>query len=164
MAKNKIALPQAQAIPAGTIFQKENDELRQYMFFRKPQKKTTDLEFDLPLGKALKGSITYLKDPTAKDGKHIQQCVRIYNKYTTRKTVTVHDTKYSRVTVSKSRATVSFSFPLCEDPLRLVARLQNFANIIIDESDEIAAMLNQEGAARVQEAWKELNNAQISRV
>jgi hypothetical protein len=48
------------------------------------------------------------------------------------------------------------SFPLGDDPTRLKARMQNFANIIIDESDEIAAMLNQEGAEKVQEAWQTL--------
>ena len=42
------------------------------------------------------------------------------------------------------------------DPDRLKARMQNFANIIIDESDEIAAMLSQEGAEKVQEAWQTL--------
>ena len=35
--------------------------------------------------------------------------------------------------------------------------MQNFANIIVDESDEIAALLNQEGDVKVQEAWQNLN-------
>jgi hypothetical protein len=51
------------------------------------------------------------------------------------------------------------SFPICDDPQRLKARMQNFANIIIDESDEIAAILNQEGDARVQEAWKTIDQS-----
>jgi hypothetical protein len=51
------------------------------------------------------------------------------------------------------------SFPICDDPQRLKARLQNFANIIIDESDEIAAMLNQEGPQKVQEAWTSINQS-----
>jgi hypothetical protein len=48
------------------------------------------------------------------------------------------------------------SFPLGDDPTRLKARMQNFANIIIDESDEIAAMLNQEGDELVLGAWEAL--------
>jgi hypothetical protein len=48
------------------------------------------------------------------------------------------------------------SFPLGDDPTRLKARMQNFANIIIDESDEIAAMLNQEGDELVLGAWESL--------
>ena len=67
---------------------------------------------------------------------------------------------YSRVNVSRSRVTVTMSFPICDDPTRLKARLQNFANIIIDESDEIAAMLNQEGTAKVQDAWQFIMNSQ----
>ena len=58
--------------------------------------------------------------------------------------------------VSNTRVTVTMSFPLCDDPTRLKARMQNFANIIVDESDEIAALLNQEGDVKVQEAWQNL--------
>jgi hypothetical protein len=36
--------------------------------------------------------------------------------------------------------------------------MQNFANIIVDESDEIAALLNQEGDTKVQEAWQNINH------
>ena len=92
-------------------------------------------------------------------GLHYEQQVRIYRKNTKRSTAPILETRYSRVNVSRSRVTVTMSFPICDDPTRLKARLQNFANIIIDESDEIAAMLNQEGSQKVQEAWTSINQS-----
>ena len=157
-AKKSIAMPKGELIPTAMRFNKEGDELQQYLNFRKPAKKLNEQtnDFELPLGKALKGSVIFEKDPTAKDGKHIIQKVRVYKKTKVKSTAPILETRYSRVNVSKSRVTVTMSFPLCEDPQRLKARMQNFANIIIDESDEIAALLNQEGDIKVQEAWQNL--------
>jgi hypothetical protein len=106
----------------------------------------------------MKGSIILHKVPSS-SGLHYEQQVRIYRKNTKRSTAPILETRYSRVNVSRSRVTVTMSFPICDDPQRLKARLQNFANIIIDESDEIAAILNQEGDARVQEAWKTIDQS-----
>lgn len=154
-------MPQRKMIPTAMCFVKEGEELSQYMNFRKPAKKLREVtdDFDLPLGKALKGSIIFEKDPEAKDGKHIIQKVRVYKKTKAKSTASILETRYSRVNVSKSRVTVTMSFPICDDPQRLKARLQNFANIIIDESDDIAAILNQEGDTRVQEAWKNIQQS-----
>lgn len=159
--KKSIAMPQNKAIGALMCFVKEGDDLEQYMNFRKPTKKADEqvYDFDLPLGKALKGSVIFEKDPTAKDGKHIIQKVHVYKKTKAKSTASILETRYSRVNVSRSRVTVTMSFPICDDPQRLKARLQNFASIIIDESDEIAAILNQEGDARVQEAWKTIQQS-----
>lgn len=159
--KKVIAMPQNKAIGAMMCFVKEGEDLAQYLNFRKPTKKLGEQirNFDLPIGKALKGSIVFEKDPTAKDGKHIIQKVRVYKKTKVKSTASILETRYSRVNVSRSRVTVTMSFPLCDDPTRLKARMQNFANIIIDESDEIAAILNQEGDSRVQEAWKTIEQS-----
>jgi hypothetical protein len=159
--KKSIAMPQTQAIGAVMCFVKESEDLEQYMKFRKPTKKTGEkpITFDLPLGKALKGSVIFEKDPVFNDGKHIVQKVRVYKKTKHKSTAPILETRYSRVNVSRSRVTVTMSFPICDDPQRLKARMQNFANIIIDESDEIAAILNQEGDARVQEAWKTIDQS-----
>ena len=159
--KKAITMPQNKAIGAMMCFVKEGEDLAQYLNFRKPIKKLGEQihDFDLPLGKALKGSVVFEKDPTAKDGKHIIQKVRVYKKTKVKSTAPILETRYSRVNVSRSRVTVTMSFPICDDPTRLKARLQNFANIIIDESDEIAAMLNQEGDARVQEAWQTIEQS-----
>lgn len=161
MAKKTIAMPQRKFIPTAMCFVKDGEELSQYMNYRKPAKKYGEVfdEFDLPLGKALKGSVIFEKDPEAKDGKHIIQRIRVYKKTKTKSSSPIFETRYSRVSVSKSRVTVTMSFPLCDDPLRLKARLQNFANIIIDESDEVAALLNQEGDKRVQEAWQSIEQS-----
>lgn len=154
-------MPQSQAIGAVMCFVKEGEDLEQYMKFRKPTKKTGEnpITFDLPLGKALKGSVIFEKDPVFNDGKHIVQKVRVYKKTKAKTSASILETRYSRVNVSRSRVTVTMSFPICDDPQRLKARMQNFANIIIDESDEIAAILNQEGDARVQEAWKTIQQS-----
>lgn len=159
--KKSIAMPKGKLIPTAMCFNKEGDELQQYLNFRKPAKKLNEQtdDFDLPLGKALKGSVIFEKDPTAKDGKHIIQKVRVYKKTKVKSTAPILETRYSRVNVSRSRVTVTMSFPICSDPARLKARMQNFANIIIDESDEIAALLNQEGDTRVQEAWKTIDQS-----
>lgn len=161
MAKKSIAMPQRKMIPTAMCFVKEGEELSQYMNFRKPSKKLREVtdDFDLPLNKALKGSIIFEKDPEAKDGKHILQRVRVYKKTKVKSTAPILETRYSRVNVSKSRVTVTMSFPLCSDPQRLKARLQNFANIVVDESDEIAALLNQQGDERVQEAWQTIDQS-----
>lgn len=154
-------MPQRKMIPTAMCFVKEGEELSQYMNFRKPSKKLREVtdDFDLPLNKALKGSIIFEKDPEAKDGKQILQRVRVYKKTKVKSTAPILETRYSRVNVSKSRVTVTMSFPLCSDPLRLKARLQNFANIVVDESDEIAALLNQQGDERVQEAWQTIDQS-----
>ena len=159
--KKSIAFPQREMIPTAMCFVKEGGELSQYMYFRKSSKRPYEVadNFDLPLGKALKGSIIFEKDPETKDGKRVVQCVRVYKKTKVKSTAPILETRYSRVNVSRSRVTVTMSFPICDDPTRLKARLQNFANIIIDESDEIAAILNQEGDARVQEAWQTIDQS-----
>lgn len=159
--KKTTAMPIATNISACMTFEKQGDDLSQYLTFRKPIKSDSEepANFDLPLDKALKGSVIFRKDPTAKDGKRIVQTVRVYRKTKTKSAAPIIETRYSRVTVSKSRVTVSMSFPLCDDPQRLKARLQNFANVIIDESDEIAAMLNQEGDTKVREAWQTIEQS-----
>jgi hypothetical protein len=106
----------------------------------------------------MKGSIILHKIDSS-SGLHYEQQVRIYRKTTKHSTAPILETRYSRVNVSRSRVTVTMAFPICDEPDRLKARLQNFANIIIDESDEIAAMLNQEGAEKVQEAWTSINQS-----
>lgn len=149
-------------IPAALAFHKQDDELQQYLSFKRPVRKrgTTPNEVELPIGKALKGSIILHKIDSS-SGLHYEQHVRIYRKTTKRSTAPILETRYSRVNVSRSRVTVTMSFPLCDEPDRLKARLQNFANIIIDESDEIVAMLNQEGTAKVQDAWQTLGNCSL---
>ena len=148
---------------ATTHFAQADNELTQYMRFRR-EPKDADNELpliNLPFDKALKGSITFQRDPSVKNGKYIRQVVRLYQKTTTKRSASILETRYSKVRVSNTRVTITMSFPLCNDPLRLKARLQNFANIIIDESDEIAAILNQEGSQKVQEAWQLLGNCSL---
>ena len=148
---NTIQIPQAALIPASTMIHQENGNITQLVFIDRSQQ--TPSMLDLPIGKALRGSVVYLKDPSDHTGNTIAQQINLYRSNGKKYSTSIHDTRYSHVKVSQSRITVSMSFPLTDDPTRLKARMQNFANIIIDESDEIAAMLNQEGDARVQEAW-----------
>ena len=157
--KNFVELPARQFFPGMTHFSHtEEDCLAQYVRFRKQRKDPDNPNADvqIPLGKALKGSIVFRRDPDVKNGMYYEQFVRIYRKNTKRSTAPILETRYSRVNVSRSRVTVTMSFPICDDPTRLKARLQNFANIIIDESDEIAAMLNQEGDELILGAWEAL--------
>ena len=159
--KKHVELPQSQLMGATTHFAQSDNELTQYMRFRR-EPKDADNELpsiNLPFGKALKGSITFQRDPSVKNGKYIRQVVRLYKKTTNKRSASILETRYSKVRVSNSHVTVTMSFPLCDDPVRLKARLQNFANIIIDESDEIAAILNQEGDAKVQEAWQTIQQS-----
>ena len=156
--KKHVELPQSQMMGATTHFAQIDNELTQYMRFRR-EPKDADNELpliNLPFDKALKGSITFQRDPSVKNGKYIRQIVRLYKKTTAKRSASILETRYSKVRVSNSRVTVTMSFPLCDDPTRLKARMQNFANIIVDESDEIAALLNQEGDIKVQEAWQNL--------
>ena len=156
--KKHVELPQSQMMGATTHFAQIDNELTQYMCFRR-ENKDPDNELpliNLPFDKALKGSITFQRDPSVKNGKYIRQVVRLYKKTTAKRSASILETRYSKVRVSNSRVTVTMSFPLCDDPTRLKARMQNFANIIVDESDEIAALLNQEGDVKVQEAWQNL--------
>ena len=139
--KKHVELPQSQMMGATTHFAQSDNELPL---------------INLPFDKALKGSITFQRDPSVKNGKYIRQIVRLYKKTTAKRSASILETRYSKVRVSNSRVTVTMSFPLCDDPTRLKARMQNFANIIVDESDEIAALLNQEGDVKVQEAWQNL--------
>ena len=156
--KKHVELPQSQMMGATTHFAQFDNELTQYMRIRR---ETADPDnelphVNLPFDKALKGSITFQRDPSVKNGKYIRQVIRLYKKTTTKRSASILETRYSKVRVSNTRVTVTMSFPLCEDPTRLKARMQNFANIIVDESDEIAALLNQEGDTKVQEAWQNL--------
>lgn len=155
--KKTVNIQTGTLIVSALEFQSHNNELQQYLSFKRPTRKrgTTPNEVQIPIGKAMKGSIILHKVDSS-SGNHYEQQVRIYRKTNAKKSAPIYETRYARVSVSKSRVTVSLSFPLCDDPDRLKARLQNFANIIIDESDEIAAVLNQEGDTKVQEAWQQL--------
>ena len=157
--KKHVELPQSQMMGATTHFAQADNELTQYMRFkREPKDADNELPLiNLPFDKALKGSVTFQRDPSVKDGKYIRQVIRLYKKTTAKRSASIYETRYSKVRVSNSRVTVTMSFPLTDDPLRLKARMQNFANVIVDESDEIAALLNQEGDVKVQEAWHNLN-------
>ena len=151
---NTIQIPQAALIPASTMIHQENGNINQLVFIDRSQQ--TPNMLDLPIGKALRGSVVYLKDPSDHTGNTIAQQINLYRSNGKKYSTSIHDTRYSHVKVSQSRITVSMSFPLGDDPARLKARMQNFANIIIDESDEIAAMLNQEGDELVLGAWEAL--------
>lgn len=151
---NTIQIPQAALIPASTMIHQENGNITQLVFIDRSQQ--TPNMLDLPIGKALRGSVVYLKDPSDHTGNTIAQQINLYRSNGKKYSTSIHDTRYSHVKVSQSRITVSMSFPLGDDPTRLKARMQNFANIIIDESDEIAAMLNQEGDELVLGAWEAL--------
>lgn len=150
---NSIQTPQAVLIPATTMFLQEDTHITQLVYIDHSAK-TKGTSLDLPTGKALRASVVYLKDASDLSGNTIQQQIRLYRNAGKKYSTSILDTRYSHVKVSQSRVTVSMSFPLCDDPQRLKARMQNFANIIVEESDEIAAMLNQEGAEKVQEAWQ----------
>ena len=151
---HSIQIPQAALIPASTMIHQENGNITQLVFIDRSQQ--TPNMLDLPIGKALRGSVVYLKDPSDHTGNTIAQQINLYRSNGKKYSTSIHDTRYSHVKVSQSRITVSMSFPLGDDPTRLKARMQNFANIIIDESDEIAAMLNQEGDELVLGAWEAL--------
>ena len=155
---NTIQTPQAVLIPASTMFLQEDNRITQLVYID-PRTTTKEAPLDLPMGKALRASVVYLKDASDLSGNTIQQQIRLSRGAGKKYSTSILDTRYSHVKVSQSRVTVTMSFPLCDDPDRLKARLQNFANIIIDESDEIAAMLNQEGAEKVQEAWTSINQS-----
>ena len=152
---NTIQTPQAVLIPASTMFLQEDNRITQLVYID-PRTTTKEAPLDLPMGKALRASVVYLKDASDLSGNTIQQQIRLSRGAGKKYSTSILDTRYSHVKVSQSRVTVTMSFPLGDDPDRLKARMQNFANIIIDESDEIAAMLNQEGAEKVQEAWQTL--------
>ena len=152
---NTIQIPQAALFPASTMFLQEDNRMTQLVYID-PRTTTQEAPLDLPIGKALRASVVYLKDASDLSGNTIQQQIRLSRGAGKKYSTSIHDTRYSHVKVSQSRVTVTMSFPLGDDPTRLKARMQNFANIIIDESDEIAAMLSQEGAVKVQEAWQTL--------
>ena len=151
---HQIQIPQAVLLPAHTMFHTQDGNIKQLVYFDRSQ--STNLPLDLPLGKSLRASVTYFKDSSDLTGNTIQQQIHLYRSNGKKYSTSIHDTRYSHVKVSQSRITVSMSFPLGDDPTRLKARMQNFANIIIDESDEIAAMLNQEGDELVLGAWEAL--------
>ena len=151
---HQIQIPQAVLLPAHTMFHTQDGNIKQLVYFDRSQ--STNLPLDLPLGKSLRGSVFYSLDPSDPTGNTIAQQVSISRSVGKKYSTSIHDTRYSHVKVSQSRITVSMSFPLGDDPTRLKARMQNFANILIDESDEIAAMLNQEGDELVLGAWETL--------
>lgn len=158
MTVKNLQVQKRTAMEAIVSFHKESDNgIAEIISFPVPKTKRNDKNaLQLPLNKTLRGSMLLTLDPD--DEHYILQGFRVYRKQTCKRTATIHETRYSRVFVSNSRVTVSMSFPLTDDPDRLTARLQNFANAIVDESDEIAAMLSQEGAARVTDAWKSIND------
>ena len=154
---HSIQIPQAALIPASTMILQEDGNIKQLVYIDRSHK--SDAQLELPMGKSLRASVTYFKDSSDLTGNTIQQQINLYRSNGKKYSTSIHDTRYSHVKVSQSRITVSMSFPLGDDPTRLKARMQNFANIIIDESDEIAAMLNQEGTQKVQEAWTSINQS-----
>jgi hypothetical protein len=164
MTVKTLAVQKRTAMEALVSFHKESDNgIAEIISCPVPKTKRGDKNaLQLPLGKTLRGSMLLTLDPD--DEHYVLQGFRIYRKNTCKRTATIHETRYSRVIVSNTRVTVSMSFPLTDDPTRLTARLQNFANAIVDESDEIAAMLNLEGTTKVQDAWKIINKPQTEEV
>ena len=164
MTVKTLAVQKRTAMEALVSFHKESDNgIAEIISFPVPKTKRGDKNaLQLPLGKTLRGSMLLTLDPD--DEHYVLQGFRVYRKNTCKRTATIHETRYSRVIVSNTRVTVSMSFPLTDDPTRLTARLQNFANAIVDESDEIAAMLNLEGTTKVQDAWKIINKPQTEEV
>jgi hypothetical protein len=164
MTVKTLAVQKRTAMEALVSFHKESDNgIAEIISFPVPKTKRGDKNaLQLPLGKTLRGSMLLTLDPD--DENYVLQGFRIYRKNTCKRTTTIHETRHSRVFVSNTRVTVSMSFPLTDDPTRLTARLQNFANAIVDESDEIAAMLNLEGTTKVQDAWKIINKPQTEEV
>ena len=167
MKQNTITTPQAALLPAQTMFHQENESINQLIYIDlhptnsrslSPLDRSTPsaAELHLPYGKALRASVTYLKDPSDFSGNTIAQQVNIYRSGGKKYSESIYDTRHAHVRVSQTKVTVSMSFTLSDNPERLKAQLQNFANIVIDETDEIAAMLSQEGAEKVQDAWKSL--------
>ena len=161
MNKYAIQTPQALLIPASTMFHQEDGSITQLVYF--DRSRTSPAHVELPLGKALRGSVIYIKDPSDHTGKVIQQQINLYRNAGKKYSTSIYDSRHAHVKVSQSRITVTMSLTLTDDPERLKARMQNFANIIIDESDEIAAMLNQEGDARVLDAWELLANSSLEK-
>ena len=161
MKQNTINIPQAALIPASTMFHQEDGSITQLVYF--DRSRTSPAQVELPLGKALRGSVIYIKDPSDHTGNVVQQQINLYRNAGKKYSTSIYDSRHAHVKVSQSRITVTMSFSLCDDPTRLKARMQNFANIIIDESDEIAAMLNQEGDARVLDAWELLANSSLEK-
>ena len=161
MNKYSIQTPQALLIPASTMFHQEDGNITQLVYF--DRSRTSPAHVELPLGKALRGSVIYIKDPSDHTGNVVQQQINLYRNAGKKYSTSIYDSRHAHVKVSQSRITVTMSFSLCDDPTRLKARMQNFANIIIDESDEIAAMLNQEGDARVLDAWELLANSSLEK-
>ena len=161
MTVKTLAVQKRTMMEAFVSFHKESDNgIAEIISFPVPKTKRGDKDaLQLPLGKTIRGSMLLTLDPD--DENYVLQGFRIYRKNTCMRTTTIHETRHSRVFVSNTRVTVSMSFPLTDDPTRLTARLQNFANVIVDESDEIAAMLSQEGTAKVQEAWQTLGNCSL---
>ncbi len=160
MNKYSVPTPQSVLLSSRTLFHQHDEGIHQLVFFDRSQ--SSQAMLDLPLGKALRASVTYHKDPSDFSGNTIAQQINIYRSGGKKYSTSIYDTKHSHVKVSQNKVTVTISMNLTDDPKLLIHRMQNFANIIIEESDEIAAMLNQEGADKVQEAWQTLASSSAS--
>ena len=141
-----------------TFEQGQDNELYQFTFINEPQfeLENASTTLDFPLNTPLKGSVRFTEDKSCKTGKRYLQTIRLYRKNGKKHSTSIYDSRYAHVKVSQNRLTCTMSISLTDDPQRLIARMQNFANIVIEESDEIAAMLHQEGANKVLEAWQTL--------
>ena len=158
MNSNIFNIPAYHLMQNITSFEQGPDnQIYQCTFIEPPKfEQGTAPTFELPLNKALKGSIQFVEDRSCQSGKRFLQTIRFYRSNGKRYSTSIYDTRHAHVKVSQSRLTLNMSIPLPDDPQRLTARLQNFANILIEESDEIAAMLSLEGTTKVQDAWGEL--------
>ena len=151
MNKYSVTTPQSVLLSSHTLFHQHDEGIHQLVFFDRSQ--SSEATLDLPLGKALRASVTYHKDPSDFSGNTIAQQVNIYRSNGKKYSTSIYDTKHSHIKVSQNKVTVTMTMDLTGDHERLGLRMQNFANIIIEESDEIAAMLHHEGASKVLDAW-----------
>lgn len=154
MNKYSVPTPQSVLLSSQTLFHQHDEGIHQLVFFDRSQ--SSQAMLDLPLGKALRASVTYHKDPSDFSGNTIAQQINIYRSSGKKYSTSIYETKHSHVKVSQNKVMVTMSMNLTDDPELLIHRMQNFANIIIEESDEIAALLHQEGASKVQDAWQML--------
>ena len=159
MKKKILSIPAYNLVQGTTCFEQGHEnEIYQCTLMEIPNFNPDSVSstLDIPLNKALKGSIQFEEDRSCKSGKRYLQTIRLYRKNGKKYSTSIYDSRYAHVKVSQNRLTCTMSISLTDDPQRLIARMQNFANIVIEESDEIAAMLNQEGANKVLEAWQTL--------
>lgn len=134
-------------------FTVENDVMYQVLKYKPERAKKTARS--VPLGKSVKGSVLFSKT----GNNTIIERIRLYNVSAKKRSITIYKSPHAKVNMSGDRLSVSVPIVLHRDPEELRIALKVYADLLIEEADNIAYFLLHEASSEIEGIWQEENES-----